>query len=333
MNRISMGDANLTTILSRQGSLLKAEVNRASTEMVTGRSSDIGVGVRGNFSPLLALDASLSRLAGYRSASSDAALLAQSMQTVMDTLSGISGEVAVSLMRTATLTTPTQVDAAAAEARARLGTALAALNTQVAGRSLFAGVETGQSPLGTADELLAALQTAVAGATSANSVETAVRGWFVSPGPYDAFYRGGHSTAPTAVATGETADLSITALDPAFRDTLAGLAMAALLDRGLLAGNPAPRAEIAQRAGLLLHNSEDARTLVAARIGTAQAQIENAQTRNAAEESALTIARSAIASVDPYEAATRLEQTRIQLESLYLITARVSRLNLAEYIR
>ncbi|WP_309665997.1 flagellin [Tabrizicola sp.] len=333
MSRMSVGDASLTSILQRQGAFLKGEVQRASTEVVTGRQSDLGAGVRGDFSPLAAIDASLARLAGYRSTTADVAFFSQSIQTVMGTMADISSEVATSLMRSASLTTPTQVNAAAAEARARLGTAMAAMNTQVSGRSLFSGVESDQTPLGSADDLLTALQTAVSGATTANDVEAAVRTWFTAPGGYDAFYQGGAAASPIPIAAGETADLSVTALDPAFRDTLAGLAMGALLDLGLMSGQQSTRADIAQRAGLMLHNSEDKRALLAARIGTVEAQIEGAKTRNSAEDSALKIARSEIASVDPYDASIRLKEVQGQLESLYLITSRVSRLSLAEYIR
>jgi flagellar hook-associated protein 3 FlgL len=122
-------------------------------------------------------------------------------------------------------------------------------------------------------------------------------------------------------------------LDPAIRDTLASFAMAALLDRGMLAGNAEERARLAQRAGQELLTSEDARITLAARIGSVEAQIEAARTRNGAEETALGILRSDIGSVDPYEAATRLEAARSQLESLYLVTARVSRLSLVEFLR
>jgi flagellar hook-associated protein 3 FlgL len=109
--------------------------------------------------------------------------------------------------------------------------------------------------------------------------------------------------------------------------------MAALLDRGILAGNAGERARLAERAGRELLSSEDARIMLAARIGSVEAQIEAARTRNGAEETALGILRSDIGSVDPYEAATRLEAASSQLESLYLVTARVSRLSLVEFLR
>ena len=333
MSRLSVGDASLTSILQRQGAFLKGQVQRASTEMVTGKLTDLGAGVRGDFSPLAAIDASLSRLSGYKAATTDAGVFAQAMQTVMATFSQISGEVGTTLLRSASLTTPAQVDTAAAEARARLGTALAGLNTKVSDRALFGGVVTDRPPLGSADDLLTALQPTLAGAVTAADVETAVKGWFTTTGGYDTFYQGGTPTGPILIAAGEEAEMSITALAPAFRDTLAGLAMAALLDRGLLFGQSSARADLAQRAGLTLHAGEEKRAVLAARLGTVEKQIEDAKTRNSAEDTALKISRSDIAAAEPFEAASRLKELQSQLESLYLITSRVSRLSLAEYLR
>ena len=333
MSRISVGDTSLTAILQRQGAFLKAEVQRASTEMVTGKQADLGASQRGDFSPLHAIDASLQRLTAYRVSTRDAAFQAQAMQTSMATLNALSGDISTTLMRSIDFPTPAQVNTAAADARGRLATAVGALNTQAAGRAVFAGVETGRTPLGSAEDLLTALQTAANGATTAGQVEAAVRGWFADPLGYAAFYQGGAALSPVPIAPGEAADLSVTALDPAFRETLTGFAMAALLDRGILAGDFDGRADLAHRAGLTLHVSQDSRTLLAARIGTVEAQIDAATTRNSAEDSALKILCSDIGSVDPYEAATRLETVQAQLESLYLITSRVQRLSLAEYIR
>ena len=331
MTRVSVGDASLTTILKRQGAQLKADMQRASTEMVTGRQTDVGAAVRGDFAPLAGIDASLTRLTGYRSNTAEAAFLTQSMQTTMTALSKMAGEASSVLLKSADFLTVAQVNSAAADARGKLGTALAALNTQVSGRSLFSGVETSTRPMGTADEMLTALETTLVGVTTVNGAVSAIQTWFNGAG-YDSFYQGGASLSAIPIAAGETADISVTAQDPVFRETLSGLATAALLDRGLFAGQLQNRADLAQRAGLALHVSEERRSLLAARIGVVEAQIGTAATRNSAEDTALKIARTSIASVDPYDASTRLKEVQAQLEALYLITSRVSRLSLTEYL-
>ncbi len=333
MTRVSVGDASLTNILARQGADLRTRVSRASQEVATGRPADLGQTLRGDLSPLLAIDASLARLAAYGSTTTDAAAHTGAQQAALAGLSSLAGGITTTLLGSRDFPTPAQVNTVAADARGRLASAIGLLNTEASGRAVFSGTATDTPPLGTADDLLAALQTAALGATTAGQVAAAVTTWFADPLGYQAFYRGGDALSPAPIAPGEAADLSTTALEPALRDTLAGLAMAALIDKGALSGNPQERARLAQTAGQVLLTGEEARITLAARIGTVEAQVEAARTRNATEETALGILRSDIGSVDPYEAATRLETARSQLESLYLITARVSRLSLVEYLR
>ena len=331
--RISVGDASLTNILARQGADLRGQVQRASQEVATGKHADLGQALRGDFSPLLAIDASLSRLAAFRATATDAAFHAAAQQSAITGLSQLASGISTQLLGARDVSTPAQISTLASDARGRLGSAIGLLNTQASGRAVFAGQATDTVPLGTADDMLAALEIAAAGATTAGQVATAVATWFDDPLGYGAFYPGGVALTGAPVAPGERADLSTTAMDPAIRDTLAGLASAALLVRGILAGNTEERARLAATAGQSLTSSEEDRITLSARIGTVEAQIEAARTRNSAEETALGIVRSEIGSVDPYEAATRLENVRAQLESLYLVTARVSRLSLTEYIR
>ena len=333
MTRISVGDASLTNILARQGAELRAQVQRASAEVATGRQSDVAAALRGDVSPLLAIDASLTRLAAFKTTAADAAFQIAAQQSAISGLSSLAKGITTTLLASRDFPTPAQVNTVAADARGKLASAVGLLNTQASGRAVFSGMATNTVPLGSSEDLLTALQTAAAGATTAGQVSAAVATWFADPLGYGAFYQGGTPLAPSPIAPGEAADLSTTALDPAIRDTLAGFAMAALIDRGMLAGNSEERARLAQTAGQRLLTSEDARIALAARIGTVEAQVEAARTRNGAEITTLGILRSEVGSVDPYEASTRLEAARAQLESLYLVTARVSRLSLVEFLR
>jgi flagellar hook-associated protein 3 FlgL len=333
MTRISVGDAALTNVLARQGADLRAQLQRASVEVTTGQHADVSAALRGHLSPLLAIDASLSRLSGYKTTVTDAASLAQAQQGALTALTSLATGITAPLLTSRDFKTPIQVLTLAADARGRLETALGLLNTQAAGRSVFGGTETGAIPLPDADALMTALKTATLGATTAGQVAAAVTSWFADPLGYAAFYQGGGPLSPVPIAPGESAELSTTATDPAFRATLAGLAMAALIDRGALSGNSEEQARLAERAGQELQASQDSRIALAARIGLAEGRIEAAKTRNAAEETSLGLLRSELGSVDGYEAASRLEAARTQLESLYLVTARVSRLSLVDFLR
>lgn len=333
MTRISVGDASLTNVLARQGADLRAQIQRASQEVASGRPTDLAATLRGDLSPLLAIDASLSRLSAYKSNLTEAGLHTAAQQSAIGGLSGLASGIATTLLGAKNFSTPAQVATLAADAKGRLASAIGLLNTQASGRAIFAGIETDTVPLGSLDDILTALQTATAAATTAGQISAAVNGWFSDPLGFGAFYQGGGPLSAAPIAAGEAADLSTTAMEPALRNTLAGFAMAALIDRGALSGDATERGRLLQQAGQQLISTEDERTTLQARIGTVEAQIESARSRNSAEETSLGILRSEMGSVDPYEAATRLQTIQSQLESLYLVTARVSQLSLAEYLR
>ena len=331
---ISLGDMAQSFLLRRQNTDLKTDLQRLTSELSSGNAADLGKHIGGDYGPIAGIDSSLARLQGYKSATSEAALLSGSMQTVLGTVESMSSSLAPILLAASSAGSTAQISSVAGEARQKLGTAVALFNTDVGGRALFAGMSTDQNAIADEDTLLAALDTEIIGATSAQDIDTRVTAWFNSATGYGAVgYLGNSPLSPLAIAPGETADLGFTAADPGIRDTLKGLAMAALLDRGALAGDTQARADLARRAGENLVSSQSSRANMAARLGTAEGQIEAAATRNSAETSSLQIARNGITGVDPYETASKLEATRQQIEMLYTLTSRISRLSLVDYLR
>ena len=334
MSMISLGDLAQSFMLRRQNTDLKSDLQRLTTEMTTGQATDVGRHIGGDYAPLAGIDASLARLQGYKSATSEAGLLSGAMQTVLGAVEGMASSLGPQLLAASSAATTTQINAVGADARQKLGTAVALYNTDISGRALFAGKSTDGRATIDVDSLLAALGTEIIGATSAPDIETRVTAWFNAPAGYASLgYLGDDPLQPLAIAPGETADLGFTAADPGIRDTLKGLAMAALLDRGALAGNIQARADLTRRAGENLVNSQTSRADMAASLGTAEGQISAATSRNSAETSALQIARNGITDVDPYETASKLEATRQQIETLYALTARISRLSLVDFLR
>lgn len=334
MGLVSLGDMAQSFMLRRQSVALKSDLQRLSTEMATGRVADTAARVSGDLGPVSGIDASLARLKGYGAVTAEAGLFAGSMQTALGVVDDLSSALSRTLLAASSSSSQSLVDATGRDSRSRLETALSALNTRVGDRSVFGGVATNGPATAPAETIMLALDTAILGATTVQDIETAVTDWFNAPTGFAALgYAGGAALAPVNIAPGEEANLDITATDPAIRATLKGLAMAALLDRGVLAGQPAARQDLAKRAGLSLLESQSERTFLAARLGAAEAQIDAAASRNAAETSSLQIARSDITAADPFETASRLQETQQQLEKIYAITARITRLSLMDYLR
>ncbi len=333
MSSMSFGDLAHSFHLRRQNVTTKAEMNHLQKEVVSGQSRDITAKVRGDVVPLAGLDASISRLGGYQTLAREQLLVMGAMQTALNTVHDLSSNLAEFLIGVSTGVSETRVAAAGATARSNLETTVSALNTRFGDRSIFAGNATSSPAIRDANALLNAAEGIIAGMTNVSDIETALGNWFDSPTGFASdVYQGGAPLAPVSVALGEEANMNITALDPAIKATLKGLTMAALLDRGLLAGQPAARQEMANRAGLSLLQSNTDRAYLTGRLGAIEAQVQAAASRNSAEVTSLEIVRNDITLVDAYEAASKLQDTQSQLEKIYTMTARMSRLTLMDYL-
>lgn len=335
MSFVSIGDLSQSLQLRRDNARLQADLTRVSGELSSGRVADLRAAERGDLRPLAAIERTLTLLEGYRTSVREAALFAETAQTTLATLDADADRLIGSLFLARTAALPAQIDAVGADAAAAFDSAVARLNVQIAGRTLFAGTATDGPALAPAGDILDAVELAAAGATTAAEVETAVDAWFGTGGGFDtAGYVGSpDALRPFRLSDGDTASLALTAEAPELRATLKGMAMAALLDRGILAGLPGERGDLAQRAAEALLPARDGIVALRASVGDAEAAIERSRVRTEVEITAAEVARARITSADPYEAAADLQSLQIQLESLYAVTARLSRLSLADYLR
>ncbi len=333
MTSMSYGDLAHSYLLRRQNVTTKAEMQALQTEVVTGQSRDITAKVRGDVAPITGIDATLSRVEGYQTLAREQLLVTGAMQAALNTVHDLSSNLAEFLIGASTGVLESRVTAAGATARANLETVVSALNTRFGDRSLFSGMATSSPALADSDLILDAAETAITGALSASDIEAALTTWFDDPAGFAAdAYQGGDPLAPVNVAVGETAAMNITALDPAIKATLKGLVMAALLDRGVMSGQPQVRQDMANRAGLSLLQTNTDRAYLTGRLGAVEAQIESAAARNSAESTSLKIVRNEITTVDGYDVASKLQDTQSQLEKIYTLTARMTRLSLMDYL-
>ena len=335
MSLIGFGDLAQSNSMRFHMAQTKTDISRLSQELTNWRAADTPRHVSGDLGPLLALDSSLARLDGDGAVTRELSLFAEALQTGLATVSEVALTTSNGLIAASGTATATHVNTAASAAHSALRSTLSTLNARFGDRTLFAGMDTSGQAMASADTMMAAIETAVAaaGASDVASVEAAIDAWFAAPGGYEgAVYLGGQPLAGVPVSAGESVALDITANDPAMRITLKGLAMATLVDRGIFPGQTGLQKDLAQRAGEVLLAGETDRAYLAARLGGMQSQIDLAQTRNESEASALGMARVGMVEIDPYETATRLQDAETQLELIYTLTARISRLSLADYL-
>ena len=127
--------------------------------------------------------------------------------------------------------------------------------------------------------------------------------------------------------------MNITADRPEIRDALAAAVKVALLSDLSLPNGPADAEMVMKNATDELLEGATQITYLRGELGQTEEAIEIAETRANAQLSALQISRSDLLSADPFETATALEDATTRLESLYTITARLSRLSLTDFLR
>lgn len=331
----SIGDLAQSFVLRRQGAHLVGEMDRLTREVSTGRTADTAKHLSGNLLPLADIERALTLADAHRDVARIAAADAAMMQVALARVGESGGALAEAALTATAANGAMQPGALAEAARASLSTMIGALNISSAGRALFGGELADRPPLAGAETLLQELRTALAAAPDATALRGALDTFFDAPGSgfATAIYGGGQAPAAShALGAGETVSLRIRADDVALRDQIKQAAMLSLLGDPALALGHEDRAALARDMGAGLLAGQDGVTRMRAQLGFAEERIAQAQARIDAETTSLSIVRNDLISVDIFASATALEQTQTQLETLYTVTARTARLNLASFL-
>ncbi|MBU2981177.1 hypothetical protein KO498_05070 [Lentibacter algarum] len=336
MNSLSFGDMAQSTLLRRQNSQLKSEMSRLTLELSSGKVQDVSKHLGGDFGYLGEVERSLRVTSAFKTSASEAATFAASMQSALGFVSNAMGSMGVGLIAAGEGAISGTRDVLSNEASGQFEMMIGALNTTVAGRSVFAGIDTNGAALASAEDMLADLRTALAGQTTLAGVETVMDDWFNAPG--GGFETVGYlgesqSLEPFMLGDGERVSLDVRADGAALRQSLKATAMAALATDSSLAFAADVQAGMLGNAGEAMLGANDQVTAIRAKLGFAEARIEDAGARLASEHTSLEYARGDLLGADPYETITRLEETQFRLESLYAATSRLSQLSLMGYMR
>lgn len=333
MQFTSVGDIAHSFLMRGQNTRLKAEMMRLSQSLASGKHANMSEHLRGEFTSLSAIERSMTALGAHRTAARETVTLLETAQLSLGTVQDIAATMAPALLSAGNSGHPALLRSTAADAVQKFDSIVAALNVRIADRAVFSGRATDRSALVGAPQMLAALKAEIAGATSADDMVTRIKAWFETPGgPFETgAYTGSASPlSPIQVSETEAVAFATTALTPEIRDTLAAFAMAALASD---APGGVNAAHVVQRAGTLMLTSQSELAILRADIGSLQAYAETASARTEAALAATEIARTAIYEADPYRAASELELAQTQLEAVYTLTARISRLSLSDFLR
>ncbi len=330
----SIGDLAQGMVLRARLAEVKRTAQILTEELATGRISDLSGRLGGRLDILSDIGRSLKTLEGYEVASREAEIFATGMQTALAQVQKVSEALAADLVRIDETSPAPQRLLGAQQARAGLEAVIGALNGRAAGRSLFAGTATDRAPLQSAQTLMGALGTAVAGAATADDIISAVETWFDDPSGFAATAYSGsdQDLAPFRTAPGEEVKLDLKADDPALRAILEAMALASLAADPSIAPDALTQSALLRTAGEKLFQAQDGLSENRAELGFAQSRIEEAIARNASSRRSFEMARNDLTVADPYETAARLQEAQFRLESIFAVTARTAGLSLIRFL-
>ncbi len=335
MTITSLGDLASSIQLRRETGRIKNDLARLTNELSSGVVTDLSAHLKGDYGPLAALELGLGRVDSYRSVIEERRLAIAAQQLSFEKLREF-GEISGAFLTLPETADQTLISNAGADALAKFSSALGTLNIQSGGRSVFSGTATNLPAVADVEVILSDIEAEItaAGAVSAADVATVVTNWFDPGGGFDTVgYLGGPAAATsTTLSDTEIAEPLATAQAQAVRDQLAALAMGALLGRNVLAGNLAEQGALARLTGERLIATNDQLIGLQASLGSQQAQIERASVEITTQRDSLEVARANLIEADPYDTAVRLQNSEVQLQTIYSVTARLSRLSLVEFL-
>lgn len=336
MSFVTFSDLGQLQMMRRDSAQLKSDLARLTSELSTGRTADLGAALGGDYSTLADLSRSLRLNATFRTSVTEAAIAAEGRQTGLERVAAELDGFAANLLSLSGQGNLVDLQLRLTNAPERFEHAVDALNTRLAGRSLFAADRPDQPALIDGSAIMDELRSLVTGAPDAATMIADVTAWFHDAGGgYEtiAWMGGDGPPAPVLIGEGQSAETGVTALDSAVRETLTGLALAALASENIVPLSETEERALIQTAAETMQSAEASLITLRAGLGSEEARIEDARVSAEAARTSLETEYNRLVSADPYRTATDLEALSTQLETLYVLTSRLSGLSLTEYIR
>lgn len=338
MNFSSIGDLSRAFQLRQANVAMKSRLDTLTKEVSSGVKSDIPQTLGGDLRYLQQIESRMQTLTAYKQTINEASARFSGMQDALETIKSLTGSLGTSLLSEASTGTPDQLRIRATSGAENFASMIRALNTEVGGQYLFSGSRIDTAPLPSGADMLSEIKTLVQGLPTSGDMIAAIDNWFDAPvgagGFRDTAYAGNDDAQPkVALAANNSVSSALTSNSPELRSALKGMAILAVASDPSFGFDTGALRNLFHSAGERLVKGNTDVILAQSGIGMIEATIAQAQTRNAAETSGLSIARLDLISADPYEAASALEQTETALQTLYAVTARLSKLTLTDYLR
>jgi flagellar hook-associated protein 3 FlgL len=324
----------------------KAELAARSEEATTGRLADAGLSLGAGTGRLRSLSSLHQHLSSIDDANALAGGRLSATQAALEGLSGLTTDM-MSLLSAGDMLTDANA-AKLATARESLASATGFANTSYSGVSLFGGVRTSGPAVsdwesGAAQtvfrdafssrfgfDISDAAAASISAADMSDFLETTARPMFEGPDWTTNLSSASDEALRSRIAPGESAVTSVNANESSVR----ALFMATAVTFEFLGSHLGAEAAGAVSDFALSSLGEANKGLadLQGRVGVMQQRVTRASEAGEARLALLNSMIDAIKGVDPYEAASRVNELTTRLETSYTLTARLQDLSLVRYL-
>lgn len=311
---------------------IKQRSEQLRVELSTGRIADLSAELAGSVGDAQLIRKAIGDIANQQTAITRALGRAQTSQLSLSRAADGATELGANVLDAVGRNDDSAIGIFATKAQLQLDAAFTAFNQRYEGRALFSGDEVQQNALADAETLLNDVRAIFAGAADAAQLETDLDTYFNTAGggfETNIYVGGAGNAARTEISDGELISYSAKADEQPVRDLLRSFATLIVAEEET--GFVDRDAALSTAASGLIEAS-DAVALIRARIGASEERMAAAQTRLDAEHTSLAETYNERTARDPYEAATLLQQLETQLQTSFTLTARISRLTLANFL-
>lgn len=328
---------------------LQADLTKAQSESSSGQVSDLGLAQGLSTARTLSFDYQQTTISTILDTNDVLSGRLDTTNQALNQLLSISQSFTAQL--TSIKTSNSDPNVLVTQAKASLQSMMSALSTTFAGEYVFSGIKSDTPPVplypgSPPSDGKTAVDASFLGAfgftqgdpavstitdTSLQSyLDTTYPALFDDTGWPANFFRGSTTELTARVNVNDTTKASVTADNPGIRNLMQALTMVS--DLGGEKMNSKTLGVLIDKALSLASSSQTQITAMQTQIGLIQAKAKSATDDLTAQKNILQKTYTQLTSVDPYEAATRVNQLTTQLQTAYSLTSRLQQLSLLQYL-
>lgn len=329
-------DLSSALTLSSRTNFVKNKLEISANELTSGKTENLAEATGGDLRKLFEIERTLDQLRGEsRSAKfalGKASLTQLSLQRVHENLVEFGPNLLSAVGRGDTRSAGMISEGA----RGALNSIVSALNSKFGGHSVFSGANLDQSPISSSDVIITDIEAIVTGSADSAAAIASIDAYFfdIGAGYETNVFKGSPQDAPTHVLSdGTETSYSRRADEQPIREAIRSLAISIVAASAPNFFGTDDQIELFREAGVSAISSADGIIEMKESLGFSEGRLEKTLSSNTSMTSFFELERNSIVAVDLYEAATRLEALQGQLQTIYTLTARLSGLSLANYLR